>query len=109
MDSLSEIGIRFSQDDFREGFSSLSYLTKLDLTTIKISKSFLDYISSNEILINSMMGLFTDLGFVIIVEGIEDKVTLVFFRKFEDVLIQGYYFYKPLPFTMIKQHIKDNK
>lgn len=103
MDELIDIGFKFSQDDFGDGYSSLSYLARLNLSTLKISKSFLSNLTdaNNTIMIESIVDLSNRLGIDIIVEGVEDKETLDYFKNSNCKLIQGYYFYKPTTFENI--------
>lgn len=108
MNQLIDLGFKFSQDDFGDGYSSLSYLSTLNLSTLKISKSFLGNLAgnSNKIIVNAIVDLATDLGITIIVEGVEDKETLDFFKGSNCKLIQGYYFYKPTRFENIISILK---
>ncbi len=108
MDELIKLGFRFSQDDFGDGYSSLSYLAKLDLSTLKISKSFLTNLSdtNNVIMVESIVNLSKELDIEIIVEGVEDLETLEFFKSHNCRLIQGYYYYKPMKFEEIIELLK---
>ena len=92
-------GIKISIDDFGTGYSSLSYLHKYDVDSIKIDKSFVRNINSNnqkKILSNSIINLANNLNLDIVTEGIENKDELKFFTKKHCDKFQGYYFSKPL-------------
>lgn len=109
MTELIAAGFNFSQDDFGDGYSSLSYLARLELSTLKISKSFLENLTStnNQIMLESVVKLSQKLGMEIIVEGVEDEETLNFFKKFDCRLIQGYYYFRPDTFENIVEILKD--
>ncbi len=108
MDALIELGFKFSQDDFGDGYSSLSYLTSLNLATLKISKSFLGNLteSKNRIMVDAIVNLARNLGIEIIVEGVEDIETLEFFKQSNCKLVQGYYFYRPQSLEKIIEILK---
>ena len=76
MSYLRNKGVKFSEDDFGDAYSSLTYLTRLDLDTLKISRNFLSSILDNvesKVLVQTILELSKRLGFYTIVEGIEDK------------------------------------
>jgi diguanylate cyclase (GGDEF)-like protein len=109
MTYLKNKGVLFSEDDFGEGYSSLTYLTKLDLDTLKISKNFLTSIhnhAKNKYLVQSVLELAKKLGFKTIVEGVEDEKTYLLFKKYGCNYIQGYYFYKPLEYSKLDDVLK---
>lgn len=104
--TLREYGVRFSEDDFGDGFSSLNYLTRLDMDTLKVSKNLVDAIGdgfNNAILFNSILTLANDLGLETVIEGVEDKKTLEIVRQYNCNYIQGYYYYKPLSFLSLSK------
>ncbi|MDC0558906.1 EAL domain-containing protein [Candidatus Izimaplasma bacterium] len=110
MKTLKLLGVRFSEDDFGEGYSSLRYLTQLDLNTLKISRSFIMNIKedfNNRLLVNTIIDLSKDLGFETIVEGVEDKEQLDIVKLFEPTYIQGFYYYKPMSFTNLDKVISE--
>jgi diguanylate cyclase (GGDEF)-like protein len=99
MAKLKAIGVKFSEDDFGDGYSSLTYLSKLDIDTLKISKNFLPMILSsveNRVLVQTIIDLSKRLGFYTIVEGVEDSKTLKLFEKYGCDYVQGYLFYRPM-------------
>ena len=101
INKLIDMGFEFSLDDFGTGYSSLSYLTKLPINTLKIDKSFIDNLDTkyekNFPLLNSIVTIANDLHFKIVVEGVERKEQLDILNSLGKFVIQGYYFYKPMP------------
>jgi diguanylate cyclase (GGDEF)-like protein/PAS domain S-box-containing protein len=97
---LMNMGIRIALDDFGTGYSSLSYLRKIPINTLKIDKSFIDNITSNqkeESIINNIIQMAHSLELKVVAEGVEIKEQLSILKEMECDYIQGYYFSKPLP------------
>lgn len=112
MNHLKRRGVKFSEDDFGDGFSSLTYLSRLRLDTLKISKNFLSSILSNlesRVLVQTILELSKRLGFYTIVEGVEDEETLDIFEMFGCDYVQGYLFYKPMQMEKILQLVQKEK
>ncbi|NNJ90396.1 MAG: EAL domain-containing protein [Gammaproteobacteria bacterium] len=103
MNSINEMGIRFSIDDFGTGFSSLSYLKLLPVDEIKIDKSFvLEMLESNndKVIVKSTIDLAHNLGLNVVAEGIENNQTFLQLLTLRCDLAQGYHISKPLPLTV---------
>ena len=106
MQLLKEYGIRISLDDFGTGFSSLSYLKKLPINTLKIDKSFTDTLltdSATRIITESIVSMVKSLGFESIAEGVEEEQQYKYLRAIGCDIIQGYLFGKPLSQEEIEQ------
>ena len=100
MHDLSEIGVSFAIDDFGTGYSSLAYLTDLPVRELKIDKSFVQAMNSDErnsIIVRSTIELARNLGLRTVAEGIEDGATQDQIRDLGCELAQGYHISKPLP------------
>ena len=71
---LSSTGIHLSIDDFGTGYSALSYLSRLPVSELKIDRSFVTHIDSNESnqhIVRAVTSLADNLGINVVVEGIE--------------------------------------
>lgn len=98
LESLSEYGIKIALDDFGKGYSSLSYLKQLPISTLKIDKSFIDNISTEEeILTKYIVTIGRSMGLCVIAEGVEKQEQLDYLNKHGCHKIQGYLHSKPLP------------
>ena len=98
--SLKSHGVRVSLDDFGTGFSSLSYLKKLPIDTLKIDKSFIDTVLTDKptkIITESIINMAKELGFESVAEGVEYETQYDYLRQIGCDIIQGFYFSKPLP------------
>lgn len=96
---LRDYGIRISLDDFGTGFSSLSYLKKLPIDTLKIDKSFIDTVmtdSATRVITESIINMVKSLGFESIAEGVEEEQQYHYLHSIGCDVIQGYLFSKPL-------------
>ncbi len=97
---LREKGFSIAIDDFGTGYSSLSKLQYYPIDTLKIDKSFIDNIVSNEktaAITKYIINLARDLGFSVIAEGVETKEQIDFLLAHKCNQIQGFYYSKPLP------------
>ncbi|MBQ8118576.1 MAG: bifunctional diguanylate cyclase/phosphodiesterase [Lachnospiraceae bacterium] len=95
---LRSHGVRVSLDDFGTGFSSLSYLKKLPIDTLKIDKSFIDTVlsdSATRIITESIINMVKSLGIESIAEGVEEQAQYDYLHAIGCDMIQGYLLGKP--------------
>ncbi|HEY9130103.1 MAG TPA: GGDEF domain-containing phosphodiesterase [Sulfurovum sp.] len=98
--ALKKLGVGISLDDFGTGYTSFSYLKKFPADNLKIDKSLVDYILTNEEdqrIVRAIIELAHTLGMKIVVEGIENRQMVEMVASFGCDYMQGYYFSKPLP------------
>ena len=98
--TLYEMGIHLSLDDFGTGFSSLSYLRQLPISTLKIDKSFVDDIpqdADSSTMVTTIITMARHLKLITVAEGVEESAQLEFLRQNQCTQIQGYYFARPMP------------
>jgi EAL domain-containing protein (putative c-di-GMP-specific phosphodiesterase class I) len=106
---LKDYGIRVSLDDFGTGFSSLSYLKKLPIDTLKIDKSFIDTVladGATRIITESIINMVKSLGIESIAEGVEDDAQYNYLHAIGCDVIQGYLLGKPQPAEEIDSLLK---
>jgi diguanylate cyclase (GGDEF)-like protein len=100
LSSLRNFGIRLAIDDFGTGYSSLSYLKLLPIQCLKLDKSFLMNIESdnNNIAISTAtIRLAHSLGLQVVGEGTETEAQYQFLLEHECDIMQGHFFSKPIP------------
>ncbi len=96
---LRVFGIGISIDDFGTGFSSLSLLKDLPLSTLKIDRSFVRDIGKqdgSETIIHAIVEMARKLGFRTVAEGVETEAQVALLRDFGVDNLQGYYFSRPV-------------
>ena len=98
LDQLRDLGVRIAVDDFGTGQSSLVYLKRLPLTTLKIDREFLRDVqdASDAAIFASIVQLGHSLGLYVIAEGIEtdEDRQLVEAQRCDGM--QGYFFGRPM-------------
>ncbi|WP_286547688.1 EAL domain-containing protein [Variovorax sp. J22G73] len=100
MEALVALGIQFSMDDFGTGFSSLSYMTQLPLSQVKVDKFFVHSIGLNpkvELIIQTIIGMARNLELEIVAEGVETHAQRDFLARHGCLMCQGYLFGRPQP------------
>lgn len=103
---LRTIGCKIAIDDFGTGFSSLAYLSKLPVDVLKIDREFSRSIftdPASKTICQSITSLAHGLNKQIIVEGIETAEQGQFFKRLGCMSLQGFYFYKPMPFESFRE------
>lgn len=99
INEIKKLGASIALDDFGTGYSSFNYLTQIPIDTLKIDKSFIDGICSNEkdrCIADSIISLAHKMNISVVAEGVEDVNQLkILQQQFCDTL-QGYLFSKPV-------------
>ena len=106
---LQNMGIKVSIDDFGTGYSSLAYLRDLPIDKIKIDRSFIKEVASNDsdlTIVKSMIDLSHGLGKRVLAEGVETVEQLNLLRHLGCDAVQGYFIDKPLPEEELVRYLK---
>jgi len=109
--SLRAMGLRFALDDFGIGYSSLAYLKKLPVDTIKIDKSFVMDMEKDQddvLIVLSTINLAHNLGLKVVAEGVETEQTWAQLFTFGCDAAQGYYMSKPMPAADLTRWLKES-
>lgn len=101
-------GIGLAIDDFGCGFSSLALLKDLDISVLKLDRSFIGDNSNRALtIVKSIVDLAKSLNIKIVAEGVETEEMYNFVKEIGCDYAQGYYFSKPIEFNeFIEKYIK---
>jgi len=103
---ISDLGAGIAIDDFGTGYSSLAYLSRLPADILKIDKTFVQSMRSDEsgqAIVRTVKLLADSLGKSVVAEGVETSQQLAMLMQLQCDYVQGYYFSKPLPAEDAKQ------
>jgi EAL domain-containing protein (putative c-di-GMP-specific phosphodiesterase class I) len=93
------MGVKLALDDFGTGYSSLNYLSRFRLDALKIDRSFIIELETNQRcrdLTRHIIGMGKTLGLVLVAEGVETQAQADLLSQFGCEQLQGYLFSRPL-------------
>jgi PAS domain S-box-containing protein len=109
---LKDIGVEISIDDFGMGYSSLSYLSQLPISELKIDRSFvreLDLASKSTAVVTAIIALARALGLRVVAEGVETDRQLRVLERLGCTMMQGFKFSRALPAAELQRWIVQNE
>lgn len=95
---LSDLGVQIAIDDFGTGYSSLQYLRQLPIDFLKIDKSFIDDVLTNdnaEVIIRTITSMAKNLNLKTVAEGVETEEQFQLLKELGCDFFQGYLFGRP--------------
>ena len=109
---LRQRGFKVAMDDFGKEYSSLGSLSDNPFDTIKLDGIFFkDNLSTDKtrLIVEELLTMLTKLNYEVVCEGVENKETLsVIGRITRNVVIQGYYFSRPVPTHQFESFVNTN-
>ncbi|MBQ2966588.1 MAG: EAL domain-containing protein [Clostridia bacterium] len=101
---LKEKGILILLDDFGKGYTSFGDLTDFDISIVKIDKAITQNATTEAgfVILKNIIRTAHDLGFKTLCEGIETEEHKKTVVKAGCDILQGYYFYRPMPVTQLE-------
>lgn len=109
LNKLREMGVQVAIDDFGIGYSSLNYLRRFPISSLKIDRSFIKEISQNNeeiAIVKAMIYLSHELNLKVVAEGTETKEVIELLKELGCNEVQGYYVSRPVPKHEFEQIIK---
>ncbi len=109
---LQAMGVSVSIDDFGAGYTSLSYLKSLPVSTLKIDRGFVTNLLDNredEAVARSVVTLGHDLGLTVVAEGVETADVRQRLLELGCDEIQGYLLARPMPGTEIDGWLREQR
>jgi EAL domain-containing protein (putative c-di-GMP-specific phosphodiesterase class I) len=99
IDELRRAGVSLAIDDFGTGYSSLAYLRRFPIDQLKIDRSFIHEIGSNDglALTSAIIGIADALHLRVVAEGVETEDQASALRRLRCRRTQGFLFGKPMP------------
>jgi predicted signal transduction protein with EAL and GGDEF domain len=97
---VCDLGVSLSLDDFGTRYASLNYMVRLPISCMKIDRSFVREIGSDQRgarIIPALIGMAERIGVDVIAEGVETEEQELFLREEGCHLHQGFRFFRPLP------------
>src|SRR5437667_334037 len=107
--ALRDSGLRISLDDFGTGFSSLAYLSRLPLDTLKIDRGFVQGMTENPhdtSIVGTIISLAQALRLKVVAEGVETEQQAQLLRLLRCDQAQGFLFSRPVPAEDIEPLLK---
>ena len=105
INTLHSLGVHVALDDFGTGYTSIKQLMKLPITLLKIDKSLIDDIESDETMqdmVDSVIYMGHIMNCDVISEGVEKEVQVDFLSEHKCDFIQGFVWSKPLSYEDAK-------
>jgi diguanylate cyclase (GGDEF)-like protein len=99
LQELARMGVHISIDDFGTGYSSLSYLKRFPLHTLKIDRSFIRDLSTNQddaTIVVAIVAMAHNLRLKVVAEGVETSDQLRLLHALGTDEYQGYHHSRPV-------------
>ena len=110
LSSLKSLGVKVAIDDFGTGHSSLSYLKRFSIDTLKIDRSFVREITTSEedlAIATAVVALGQSLNLKVVAEGVETLQQADCLRALGCAEIQGYLLSRPQPADKLVEWLQD--
>lgn len=109
---LNAMGTMLAIDDFGTGYSSLAYLQRFPIQKLKIDRSFINDIQTDDndaAIVRSIIGLAHNMQLRVVAEGVENETQAEWLRKRGCDQAQGFLYAKPMTATQLQNHFKHGK
>lgn len=110
VDTIHKEGFRCALDDFGSGYSSMSVLARVPIDIIKLDRSLFQnpYRDiDNFLIVDGMLDILHHFPVQIVAEGVEDETVAAHMRQHGCDMIQGFYYYRPMPMDEFQRLIAE--
>jgi diguanylate cyclase (GGDEF)-like protein/PAS domain S-box-containing protein len=108
MNVLNQMGLSLAIDDFGTGYSSLAYLKRFPIHKLKIDRSFVCDVATNQndaAIAKSIINLAHNMSLNVVAEGVEYQNQADWLRERGCDQVQGFFYAKPMSAEQIEQHL----
>jgi diguanylate cyclase (GGDEF)-like protein/PAS domain S-box-containing protein len=112
LQNLAALGLRIAIDDYGTGYASLAYLKQLPASELKIDRSFVQYLvtdQADQAIVQSTVILAHHLGMQVVAEGVEDQACWDLLTTFGCDMAQGYYLSRPVPAQELERWLSEQR
>ncbi len=112
LSDLKALGVRIALDDFGTGHSSLNYLRRFPIDTLKIDRSFIMNVDKNpeeQEIVAAIVRMAHALNLRVVAEGVETKEQLRVVVDKECDVVQGFLFSRPLPADQVVHQLRKKR
>jgi EAL domain-containing protein (putative c-di-GMP-specific phosphodiesterase class I) len=106
---LRDLGVGVAIDDFGTGYTSLAYLARLDVSQLKIDRSFVQQMDANDddaAIVRAIITLGHDLGLEVVAEGVETEQACHRLAALGCDTVQGFWLSRPLPPAALQEWLR---
>lgn len=110
VDTIHKAGFRCALDDFGSGYSSMSVLARVPIDIIKLDRSLFQnpYRDiDNFLIVDGLLDILHHFPVQIVAEGVEDETVAEHMRQHGCDMIQGFYYYRPMPMDEFQRLIAE--
>ncbi len=105
LNELKQLGTSLAMDDFGTGYSSLSYMIRFPFDRIKIDRSFVSQLNSDDAkarkVVQTIVALGHNMDMAVTAEGVETSAQAMTLQSLNCDDVQGYLYSKPVPVTEV--------
>jgi diguanylate cyclase (GGDEF)-like protein/PAS domain S-box-containing protein len=112
VEELKAIGVTLAIDDFGTGYSNFNYLRRVQVSKLKIDRSFIRDVAvkpDDAAITTAIISMAKNLNLKVIAEGVENEAQMSFLRAHQCDEIQGYYFSKPLAVDKVADKLRGDR